>query len=265
MIRRIKWIAMIAAVALCVGMIGCGKKETSESEDTPSAETSAEAEKEDEQLDINPQAREAYAAALNAIFSQNIWPDGKEIDGEYTSYHAGDLSENKFAVCDVDNDGEDELILHVTTATMAGMFESIYAYDADTGSVVEKFTEFPDITYYDNGILKANWSHNQGYGMELWPFSLYQYDKTSDTYLYKGSVDSWEKEVYSDGFPSAYDTDGDGIVYLLSEEANDTSGTSKTVDGDAYQQWVNSYLDGAEEIEINWLSLESQNINAILQ
>lgn len=254
---------MIAAVTLCVGMIGCGKKETSESENTPSSETSAEAEKESEQPDINPQAREAYAKALQAIFSQNIWPDGSQIDEEYTSY--GNMSENKFAVCDIDNDGKDELILHITTATMAGMFERIYDYDPEAGSIKEEFTEFPDITYYDNGILKANWSHNQGWGMELWPFTLYQYDKETDTYIENGSVDSWEKEVYSDGFPSAYDTDGDGIVYMISGEANDTSGTSKTVDGDAYQQWINSYLDGAEEIEINWLNLESQNINSILQ
>ena len=118
----------------------------------------------DELPEIDPEAWEIYSAALEAMFSQNIWPDGKEIDEEeYKS--RGDFSENQFAVCDVDNDGREELLLHVTTASMAGMFGRGYmTMIRIPGKITEEFVVFPAVTYYDNGTLKSEWSHNQGRG-----------------------------------------------------------------------------------------------------
>lgn len=257
-------LAMIAAGCIFAG--GCGIKEspaegsTAETEVSEAAGETAE-EAADELPEIDPEAWEIYSAALEAMFSQNIWPDGKEIDEEeYKS--RGDFSENQFAVCDVDNDGREELLLHVTTASMAGMFEGVYDYDPDTGKITEEFVVFPAVTYYDNGTLKSEWSHNQGRGAKLWPFTLYEYDPGTDTYIRRGSVDSWDKDFVAEGFPAEYDTDGDGTVYFIYEDENLTD--RKTVDGEEYHQWLDAYLSGAEEIRIDWQDLKAQTDPAVV-
>lgn len=262
-------IAMMAAGCICAG--GCGIKELSseiltvvESMTAVPEEAAAAPEEEPPTSpadtarppETDTAALEAYSAALEAIFSQNIWPDGKEIDeGEYK---AGGFSGNKFAVCDVDGDGREELLLNVTSASMAGMFESVYDYDPDTGTITEEFRAFPMITYYDNGIAKCEWSHNQGHGAKLWPFTLYEYDSDTDTYVYRGSVDSWDRDLAAEGFPSEYDADGDGTVYFLYDDENMTDST--TVDGEEYQQWLDSFLTGGEEIRIEWKDLNEETI-----
>lgn len=281
-----KWMIIVMAAAGCIFAGGCGAKEPSaeaetsaeetavekasaeettaeetSAEETPSeemsaAKTTADSETAGEQPETDSEAGEIYSAALEAIFSQNIWPDGKEID--QAEYKSRDFSENQFAVCDADGDGREELLLHVTSASMAGMFEGIYDYDPNTGNIREEFREFPSITYYDNGSIKAEWSHNQGQGAKLWPFTLYEYDRDEDTYVFRGSVDSWDRDVFAEGFPAEYDTDGDGTVYFIYEDRNLSN--HRTVDGEEYHQWLDSFLDGAGEIQIDWYDLKEENI-----
>ncbi len=59
-------------------------------------------------------------------------------------------------------DGREELILLYITACVADRIEIIYDYEEGTGSVREQFAEYPAVTHFDNGILQADWSHNQG-------------------------------------------------------------------------------------------------------
>lgn len=125
--------------------------------------------------------REAYILTLENLYTNRIWPDGTEVD------LMGDMSENVFAVYDVDGDGEDELIIKYTSSSMAGMIEAVYGYDSETGVLYQELREFPALTFYDNGFIRADASHNQSDDPEAWPYTMYQYKKDTNTYEEVGS------------------------------------------------------------------------------
>lgn len=125
--------------------------------------------------------REAYILTLENLYTNRIWPDGTEVD------LMGDMSENVFAVYDVDGDGEDELIIKYTSSSMAGMIEAVYGYDSETGVLYQELREFPALTFYDNGFIRADASHNQSDDPAAWPYTMYQYKKDTNTYEEAGS------------------------------------------------------------------------------
>ena len=53
------------------------------------------------------------------------------------------------------------------------------------------------MNFYNNGSLEVMWSHNQGSaGDALWPYTLYKYNKESDSYDVIAQVDAWDKSFY---------------------------------------------------------------------
>ena len=106
-----------------------------------------------------------------------------------------DMSENKFAVYDIDSDGKKELIVLYTTTYMAGMTGTVYAYDSSSGTLRAELQEFPSLTFYDNGAVVAEWSHNQGMAGDFWPYTVYSYNSGTDTYEQTAMVDAWDKSV----------------------------------------------------------------------
>lgn len=231
--------------------------DTGEGQDAETEDGQEEAEWTEEQEDDGQSGRsatDAYVEALYAILTDHVWPDGEEIDDEYLD----NLTGNQFAIHDVDDDGVDELILSITESSMAGMMETVYQYNAETDTISEEITEFPGMDYYDNGVILAGWSHNQGKGMKLWPFTLYVYDAGTDSYTCVGSADSWDEDFVSDGFPSEYDADGDGTIYYL-YEAN-SLGDPQIADGAEYHEWLEPYLEGASLLEFQWYQLDDQGI-----
>ena len=59
-----------------------------------------------------------------------------------------------------------------------------------------KIEEFPHIRFYDNGYAQADFSHNQGLGESLWPYTIYKYDQKSDCYYKDIMIDSWERHIW---------------------------------------------------------------------
>lgn len=201
---------------------------------------------------------QAYQNVLWDVYYCQCFPGGLDL-----GYDGYDMSDNKFDLRDIDNDGNVELILVYTTTYMAGMAEIIYDYDADTDSVREQFIEFPAVTHFDNGILKADWSHNQGLAGRVWPYTLYQYNPDKDTYEAIAMVDAWDKSLSDkdyDGnvFPDDVDKDGDLIVYYIMEA--DEYETKNPVDFEEYQQWIDSYTKDAEIVEGACVELTLENI-----
>ncbi len=202
----------------------------------------------------------AARTALEKIVNDRILPDGSALDYDDSF---GALSENRFAVCDVDGDGKNELIFSIVNAPSVGMSETIYGYDAKDGSFYPKLTEFPAISYLENGFLKAGWSHNQGLANpDNWPYTLYRYDTESDSYKVIAGVDSWDKSISEDfngnAFPDDIDINGDGIVYLI-ERGN----TTDTVSQEDYENWYKETIGDAAEISIPYQELTDENIAAI--
>ena len=151
------------------------------------------------------------AHAIENYCYNGTFPDGQE---------GGAVPDRiSYAVYDIDKDGKDELILQNSDTFMSGMTERIYS--CQDGIFREELSEFPVLTYYDNGIIQAEWSHNQGLsGERLWPYNLYRYQPETDNYELLGSVDAWDRERadfdnYLGAFPDEIDIDKDGYVYFL--------------------------------------------------
>lgn len=214
----------------------------------------------------------AYREALENVLYDKVFPDGVEcgVPG------AEDGPGNYFAVLDIDGDGREELLIQYTTASMGGMREAIYDYDAATGTMREELSEFPLVTYYENGAVEAGWSHNQGLNAfgsdEFWPYNLYRYDSAADTYVLLGMVDAWdravsEKNYAGESFPDEADEDGDGILYSVmgnmdTLEAYDALDT--LVDGAALAELQESYRKDAAKIAVPWQALTVENIHGAL-
>lgn len=235
-----------------------GAEETAE---TPQdAEKVEELSEEEERALEAAQIRHYYSGVLSELTAAWQLPD-MEIDTSTLEDGYGEMRDNTFAVTDIDGDGREELILCYAYASMAGMFEVVYDYDPRTGQLRQEFLQFPAITYYDNGVIVAQASHNHSRGEDFWPIDLYRYQAERDAYEWIGHVDTWSRNLTEtfDGagdkpFPEELDLDGDGILY------NIQSGSPDEVSYDYedyryneadYEAWYQEIMAGAAEVQID--------------
>lgn len=177
-----------------------------------------------------------------------------------------EAAENHFTVTDIDGDGRQELLLFWTEAYMAG--NQCVIYDYHDGVLWKQGQFFPSLRFYDNAAIEEDWSHNQGWSGRFWPHYAYRYNPQSDLYEQVGFVEGWDKRVVSEGFPDDIDADGDDLVYdVRSADADWTIGSryepERMMDGPAYEEWRQSYLNGSQEVEIGLIPLTEENIAAL--
>lgn len=214
--------------------------------------------------------RHQYGGILSQIIAAWQLPDG-ELDTSSLNDGFGKMADNHFAVTDIDGDGREELIVRYTNACLAGMMEIIYDYDPASGALKRELTVWPSLTYYNNGIIKVEASHNDSRG-EFWPYALYQYQANTDAYLQIGEVSSWDKELvaeWNDGqpFPDKLDTDGDGTLFCIKKEGEGEF-YRRDYEDFKYDQadvdeWFGGYIAGAptnaKEISIDYQPLEYES------
>ena len=201
---------------------------------------------------------QAYWTVLTDIYHYQIFPGGREL-----GYDGWPMSDNRFALGDIDGDGSVELIVVYITTSTAGHAHIIYDYDASTGGVREQFIEYPAVVYFENGILKADASHNHTLSEKIWPYTLYQYNAETDSYDVIAQVEAWDKEIRDtdyegNAFPDDVDTDKDQTVYYIME--TDEYAHRTPVDGKEYDQWYESFRNGAGTITIPYMALTEENI-----
>ena len=175
---------------------------------------------------------------------------------DYGFTDGSDMSQNTFAIYDIDKDGKEELIVNYVTTYNAGMVKKIYDYNDVTRVVSEEFSEYPTTTIYDNGVILAYASHNHGRAPMLenfWPYRLYKYNVMTDKYESVAIVDAWDKTYNSEGFPEEADKDGDGIVYCVM--TNGEWDYSNAMDSAEYEAWLTSYVGTTKEAEIPYMEL----------
>lgn len=221
----------------------------------------------------------AYGKALWDMYLLGLRPDGEALE------RVSDLAPaegNRFALADLNGDGGEELIVCWDQACMAGMQGLVYSYDYPENELRLVLSEFPSLTFYENGVVTADWSHNQGWAGRFWPFNLYQYSAGNGVYEEVASVDAWDlectegDEALASAFPRGADADGDGLVYyILTGEWYNASRTpmdgnlsgqlwgTDPVDGPALEAWLNAYTGGAEPLEIPYQPLVDVNIAAL--
>lgn len=257
--RRKYLIAFIIA-AMMLTFVGCSKGEDEENgvqlitietvEGTNQGETAAGTENE---------SLEAYYSVLETLYKTYILPDGTNLGYDEIS----DLSENQFAIYDIDQDGKEELIIVWTSTYTAGMSGIVYGYDNASGNMKTELFEYPAQTFYDNGVVEVLLSHNHGLAGNIddfWPYTFYRYDKSTDTYLCIAEVDAWNKEYYVldyDGtpFPDELDADGDGILYRVT-----IGDDEKLIDLEEYKKWQESVIGGAKKVEIPFVKMTENSI-----
>lgn len=210
-------------------------------------------------------ARTLYAQVLTTLLDENLLPGEINDPGGYigTVAEREAMAENQFAVCDVDGDGREELVIQYLTANMvAGMQALLYDTD-ENGGLRLQFSEFPNLTFYDNGAIQAGWSHNQGLAGDFWPYTLYLYDPESDLYRDVGSVDAWSRDFQPQNYPADTDTSGTGFVYYVYRDMGTEYGVIPPVDEGEYLSWREEYLAGAAELELPWQSLAAEHIQTL--
>lgn len=107
-----------------------------------------------------------------------------------------DITNNEFAIYDIDNDGYEELLLSLTSGSMVSYVLEIYNCN-NAGDLTLQETVFPGSTFYENGAIEIPFSHNQGLAGSFWPYSVIKYDFFTDSYINVGSVDAWDKSCSS--------------------------------------------------------------------
>lgn len=200
----------------------------------------------------------AYQKVLRDFLLENVWPDGEAID--YDSAF-GSLENNRFALLDVDGDGEEELILNYATAPVNAMSVRVYGFDGSR--VFEEFREFPAAAFYSGGLIQASWSRSPGLGEgDFWPFTLYRYDGT--VFQFVAGVEQLSKAVMdategTEGYPAQDDPENAGIVYRLYDESGEIRNLSKS----DYDAWIQKEMGSAAPLQPEYKNLTAAEIDAV--
>lgn len=137
---------------------------------------------------------------------------------QYDETSPEEFADEKYAVCDVDMDGKEELImwLYNNPSTKEKQYFGIYEYDIETDKWVKEYSgnHSNSLTFYDNGTAVLLSSDYENIDNE-WRASIFDYDMQENTYSKKYDI------FYKDNEDAAYYVKDSGDKKLsdyLSEE-----------------------------------------------
>lgn len=169
-----------------------------------------------------------------------------------------DFSGCAFAVCDVDNDGSEELLINIRSGSDKTI---IYKYGG-SGNVSEQGSVRCNCVFYENGSIEENNTDNFKLASNFQPYTAYSYNREKDKYDMIGSVRAWNKsenETDSSGtpYPEKADTSSSGYVYYIS---SDGYNKKTPVDVTLYKKWRSSWIGNEKKLDIEYLKLSPENI-----
>ena len=253
--------SMLAGLlALTLVLSGCGGKGDASASGSGSGNASGSASG-SEPVNV-PTAEEVQTArktledAVESLRTTGTLPGFEEV----LNLPLGEAS-YRYDIADVDGDGYEELYLVQDGGYMAAMVALIL--DGQGGKLRAELSEFPTLTAYDNGCIRADASHNPGLAGDFWPYTLYVYDPESDLYRDVGSVDAWSRDFQPQNYPVDTDTSNSGFVYYVYRDMGTEYGLLSPVDESQYLQWREEYLSGAAELELPWQSLTAEHIQTL--
>lgn len=203
----------------------------------------------------------AYTEVLEQLYYNHTFPNGDEM----WLYEPKDVELNRFAIYDVDGDGRRELLVEWNMSDNATNRLMIYDYDSETDSVREELYASVYSVFYDNGIIEMLYSHNHSNSLDFWPYSLFRYDPQLDTYEYVGDAEAWDLEYMeemecAEDFPADKDTNGNGIVYYISD--NPGWENAHWADDEEYEAWRISAAGAGRVQRDVFVDLTLENIHA---
>ena len=192
-----------------------------------------------------------YSIVLGVIERRTIAFAGGPVElndiGEYA------IDNSHFAVCDVDSDGIDELLIYWENGAGADLALYVCEFDTSTGDINKEMVCTIDTEFYDNGLALIPLSHNQGYAQTIWPYQIAQYDPCTDTYELTGYVDCMDRSVCEQAgveFPEEYDTDNAGVVYMIDYEGYAGEDGGYCYSQSDYDEFRSSLIEGTNPIDI---------------
>ena len=201
-------------------------------------------------------ARKTLEDAVETLRTTGTLPGFEALVGDEMS------TEYRYTITDIDGDGFEELLLMQDTGVMASM--DYLVLDGQGGQLRAELEAFPSLTFYENGYVRADASHNQGLAGDFWPYALYRYDAESDSYQKVAAVDAWDGSIHAQDyagnpFPKDADASGAGIVYYVAENG-ETYGDNGTfavepMDQADFQKWEASWQGSGAVVEF---SLENE-------
>lgn len=201
-------------------------------------------------------ARKTLEDAVETLRTTGTLPGFEALVGDETS------TEYRYAITDIDGDGFEELLLMQDTGVMASMDYLIL--DGQGGQLRAELEAFPSLTFYENGYVRADASHNQGLAGDFWPYALYRYDAESDRYQKVAVADAWDGSLHAQDyagnpFPKAADVSGAGIVYYVAENGDlygqDGAFAPAPMDQADFEKWEASWQGSGSVVEV---SLENE-------
>ena len=253
--------SMLAGLlALTLVLSGCGGKGDASASGSGSGNASGSASG-SEPVNV-PTAEEVQTArktledAVETLRTTGTLPGFEALVGDEMS------TEYRYAITDIDGDGFEELLLMQGTGVMASM--DYLVLDGQGGQLRAELEAFPSLTFYENGYVRADASHNQGLAGDFWPYALYRYDAESDSYQQVAVADAWDGSIHpqdyaGNPFPKDADVSGAGIVYYVAEngESYGESGTPDVAPMDQadFEKWEASWQGSGSVVEV---SLENE-------
>lgn len=201
-------------------------------------------------------ARKTLEDAVETLRTTGTLPGFEALVGDEMS------TKYRYTITDIDGDGFEELLLMQGTGVMASM--DYLVLDGQGGQLRAELEAFPSLTFYENGYVRADASHNQGLAGDFWPYALYRYDAESDSYQQVAVADAWDGSIHpqdyaGNPFPKDADVSGAGIVYYVAEngESYGESGTPDVAPMDQadFQKWEASWQGSGAVVEF---SLENE-------
>ncbi len=142
-------LALLLALALVFSTACTSGPDEPQPEPSPAPEPAPQPEPEPEPEPdpygaYNEEAEKAYRQLLQTYVDLGELP-GFEQEIPYSEYADGEWTD-MYAILDIDGDGKNELVLRIAQTIMASMQENIYAYDEETGEIVQELWAFPVCT-----------------------------------------------------------------------------------------------------------------------
>lgn len=223
---------------------------TSTASEETKAETIIETVMETETVPLSAEA--LYQEALENLLEEHLFPNGSEAEVK------GDISENQFAVYDIDADGREELLISFITA--GANDQMLLVYDTDAGELVRELSAYPEAVFYDNGIIEAKITQKMEISGTFTPYILYQYDTDSDGYYEASYVSAVSRSVLEsqdmlDEYPEDADESQSGFVYYI--------GSDNPVDVTEYELWRSAWTEDANIIDVPYMALTKENVEAV--
>lgn len=249
-----KWIALLLAGMLTLSLCACREQTADRVERVPDPEATQTptptAEREKTPI-------EAYQEALWRLLDRHVDIDGNQISDDGWDF----IQPVKFAVRDVDLDGEQELLVQYYRTTR------VYGYDAKNGELVEKLWGTESCRFYDNGLVQIDSSHNQGRGGRFWPYNVSMYNPQTGKYDDVASLDAWDFElVPNPEYQKKVGAEGDEFIYYYTALGDPSDGENReetTMAQADYDAWYEEHFGDAQEIEINYWPMTVENIRQV--